>query len=896
MVKKRVIYLLIFLSIFLLLPFLSKIVSMYIDWLFFTDTGYKSVFIKILTTKITMALFFSLPFVVFAGANIFVANKGAFPQRELFSINGIVYQIRTDNIERILKIGGIIVSIFLTFFIAQWGIFKWEDFLLFKNGIDLKTYDPILGRDVGFYLFKMPFIEDIKAFISATLILSILMTGAIYLIRGGIFLSGTRFSIDRKVSTHLGILVCLFMFNMGFGFYLDAIKLLFSGYGIVFGAGYTDIEAKLLFYRILIVVAPIAGIVLLYGAIRGSLKKVLIPLGVVFILYIAGLAIYPSVLQKFKVEPNELALETPYIKNNITFTRQGYNLDKIEVRPFDVDYKLTLSDIEKNNATIKNIRLWDHKPLLKTYSQLQQIRTYYRFADVDNDRYIINNEYMQVMLSPRELSYQDLPSKTWINERLVFTHGYGLALGPVSRISKEGLPEFIIKDIPPESSSADIKITRPEIYFGELSNDYVVVNTKAQEFSYPTTEGNVYTEYEGKGGIILNSYWKRAIFSLYLRTEKMLLSSDIRSNSKILIYRNISERVKKLAPFLLFDEDPYLVIKDNGRLVWVVDAYTISKRMPYSTPIKGGINYIRNSVKTVIDAYDGTVEFFISDTADPVLNVYSNIFRGVFKPISQMPEDLKKHIRYPENLFQIQAAMYTSYHMTDPQVFYNKENLWEIPKFGESTMEPYYTIMRLPGEKKEEYILLLPYTPAKRDNLAAWFAARCDMPNYGKLIVYTFPRDRLVYGPKQIDARINQDSFISQQLTLWGQRGSQVIRGSLLVIPIESSLLYVQPLYLAAADRAGLPELRRVILAYENYVVMEENLDTGLSRLFGTKKVLSVEPTKDLKQTVFSPYDLAREALKVFEKAVKLQKEGNWAGYGDELKKLEKILREMNRK
>jgi hypothetical protein len=578
------------------------------------------------------------------------------------------------------------------------------------------------------------------------------------------------------------------------------------------------------------------------------------------------------------------------------FTRKGYNLDLIEVRPFDVAYNLTMRDIERNTTTIKNIRLWDHQPLLKTYSQLQQIRTYYRFADVDNDRYIVDGEYIQVMLSPRELSYHDLPSKTWINERLVFTHGYGLALGPVSRISKEGLPEFFIKDIPPEATG-ELKVTRPEIYYGELSNDYVIVNTKTKEFSYPTTEGNDYTEHEGKAGITLGSYWKRTIFSLYFRTEKFLLSSDITPKSRVLINRNISERIKRLAPFLHFDQDPYLVVRDNGRLVWIIDAYTASDHMPYSTPIKGGINYIRNSVKTVVDAYDGSVEFFISDFSDPIIRVYSKIFKGVFKEIGEMPEDLKRHIRYPQNLFQIQAAMYASYHMTDPQVFYNKENLWEIPRFGESVMEPYYTIMRLPGEKREAYILLLPYTPAKRDNLAAWLAARCDEPNYGRLVVYTFPRDRLIYGPKQIDARINQDSYISQQLTLWSQRGSQVIRGSLLVIPIERSLLYVQPLYLAAADRAGLPELRRVIVAYENEVIMEENLEVALVRLFGAKRALTREvEVGDVKRLPgLSINELAKEALRAFENAIRQQREGNWAGYGEEIKRLEQILRKMER-
>ncbi len=599
---------------------------------------------------------------------------------------------------------------------------------------------------------------------------------------------------------------------------------------------------------------------------------------------------YPYVLHKFKVAPNELALETPYIEQNIKFTRLGYNLDKIEVRPFDVDYNLSGKDIEKNDATIKNIRLWDHSPLLRTYSQLQQIRTYYKFADVDNDRYTINGEYMQVMLAPRELSYNDLPSKNWINERLIFTHGNGITLGPVSRISREGLPEFLIKDIPPVSQ-ADLKVARPEIYYGELSNNYVIVKTKVPEFSYPTSEGNVYTTYEGSGGVRLDSLFKRALFSVKYKTEKILLSSDISGESKILYYRNILDRVRAVVPFLLFDEDPYMIVTKEGRLLWIADAYTVSNRMPYSKPIEKRINYIRNSVKVIIDAYNGSMGFYVSDSSDILIKVYSKIFPNVFKSPQEMPEELRQHIRYPHRLLQIQASMFAAYHMTDPQVFYNKENLWEVPAFGEMLMEPYYTIMKLPGEKKEEYILLLPYTPAKRDNLAAWLAARCDEPDYGKLIIYTFPRDRLIFGPKQVDARINQDSYISQQLTLWGQYGSEVIRGSLLVIPIERSLLYVQPLYLAASDKVGLPELRRVIVAYENDVVMEENLELALQRLFGAKAMVGkADRTEDIKSTTT---DLAKEAMGVFERAIELQRQGNWAGYGEEIKKLEQLLKRI---
>jgi len=485
---------------------------------------------------------------------------------------------------------------------------------------------------------------------------------------------------------------------------------------------------------------------------------------------------------------------------------------------------------------------------------------------VDNDRYTVNGKYSQIMLSPRELSYSDLPSKSWINERMIFTHGNGIAMGPVSRISKEGLPEFYVKDIPPVSS-ADIKVTRPEIYYGELSNDYVVVKTKVAEFSYPTASGNINTTYEGKGGVPLDSLLKKALFAARFKTEKLLLSTDITRESKILYYRNINSRVKAIAPFLRFDVDPYLVVTDSGRLAWMIDAYTYSYRLPYSKPLKGGINYMRNSVKAVVDAYDGSVSLFVSDPDDPIIKVYSKIFPTMFKPLTEMPDGLLKHVRYPHQFMEMQAAMYAAYHMTDPQVFYNKENLWEVPMLAEKRMEAYYTIMRLPEEKKEEYILMLPFTPAKRDNLAAWLTARCDAPNYGKLIAYTFPRDRLVYGPKQVDARINQDADISQQLTLWNQHGSEVIRGSMLVIPIENSLLYVQPLFLSATDKSGLPELRRVIVAFGDQVVMEDNLELALQRIFGGKRPTPSEAIKPLSVTkTGSLPELAKEAMSVYEK------------------------------
>jgi len=888
MIKNKFILILILLAV--VLPFASSLISFYTDWLFFVETGFSSVFTTTLYAKTAAGLlFWGVLFSVLL-INVLYANRAHFPYSGVFMVGGTI-RVQRDDIARFVKPLALLVSLVLALLAGSWGAMRWEEILLFTNRVDVGTVDPVIGKDIGFYLFSLPFWEMLKGFAGFVLLATAVMVGAVYFVRGGIIMTERGATVDEKVRRHLAVLVGFFACTIAAGFYLDSFGLLYANNGAFYGAGYADVNSRLLTYRTLTFLTPLAGIMLAVGIWKGAWRVALLPPAIVVAIYVIGIRVYPGVLQKFKVAPNELALETPYIKNNLTFTRFGYDLEKIETVPFDVDTKLSAADIANNDATIKNIRLWDHAPLLKTYSQLQQIRTYYKFFDVDNDRYKVNGQYTQVMLSPRELSYADLPGKNWINERLIFTHGNGITFGPVSRISKEGLPEFFVKDIP-AVSLADIKVTKPEIYFGELSNDYVIVKTKVPEFSYPTATGDINTTYAGTGGVLIDSLLKKALFAAKFRTEKILLSSDITSESRVIYNRNINERVRAIAPFLRFDGDPYMVVDGKGGLKWMIDAYTYSDRLPYSKPLRGGINYMRNSVKTVVDAYDGSVDFYISEPDDVLIKVYSRMFPGLLKPMSAMPDDLRTHVRYPHQFLQIQAAMFASYHMTDPKVFYNKENLWEIPALGEKPMEPYYTIMKLPGEKVEEYILLLPFTPSKRDNLAAWLTARCDGENYGKIMAYTFPRDRLIYGPKQIDARINQDSFISQQLSLWNQRGSEVIRGSLLVIPIEKSLLYVQPLFLAA-DKAGLPELKRVIVAFGDQVVMEENLELALQRLFGGKKSPAVVTGVIPADTKTTPAALAKEAMSLYEKATTLQRQGNWAGYGEELRKLEQVLKRM---
>jgi uncharacterized membrane protein (UPF0182 family) len=558
---------------------------------------------------------------------------------------------------------------------------------------------------------------------------------------------------------------------------------------------------------------------------------------------------------------------------------------------------LTSDDIERNSATIDNIRLWDHKPLLDTFSQVQEIRTYYQFVSVDNDRYMIDGQYRQTLLSPRELSSESIPTRNWINEVLTFTHGYGLTLGPVNQVTPEGLPVLMIKDIPPVSTAKSLQVKRPEIYFGELASDYVIVDTKAKEFNYPSGDENVYDNYSGKGGVRIDSALKKMLFAEYFGSMKIFLSGYITSDSRILFRRNITARVRAVMPFLVLDRDPYMVISEDGRLFWVCDAYTVSSRFPYSQSFSG-INYIRNSVKVTIDAYDGSLQFYIADKNDPIIRTISAIFPGTLRPLSEMPQNLRRHIRYPEDIFRVQTAVYTTYHMQDPQTFYNKEDQWEIPVMGgagnREQMEPYYTIMKLPEEKKDEFILMLPFTPKKKDNLSAWMAARSDGQYYGKLVVYRFPKDRLVYGPKQIVARINQETGISQQVSLWNQRGSQVIQGTLLIIPIENSLVYVQPLYLRA-ETGKIPELKRVIVAYENRIAMNETLDGALASIFGQKGLTEAKAPVAAGPVVAPEVNLPAQAKKHYDRAIKAQREGDWALYGEEIRKLGEVIERMNR-
>ncbi|KKR16741.1 MAG: hypothetical protein UT77_C0002G0130 [Candidatus Daviesbacteria bacterium GW2011_GWC2_40_12] len=908
--------------------FFSSIISLITDWWWYQEVGFTEIFIKSLSTKIIVGLVAGITAAIFLLTNLSLAIRSKIPWMAAIPevIIGANQPISLNS--RIIGKLGIILSCIIAIFIGLIAASSWHDVLKFISGVPFGQKDPIFAADVSFYVFSLPVFSLGLGLIKTVILISLIGCGVIYILRGSLNLSSLfpkidlskltgkpesliirparDSSTDPKARLHIGILLSLFLATIATSTYLSLYNLLTSQSGPVFGAAFTDANVMIPILRVSVFVYGLAVILALFYGISGRIAPLFVA---IFLTVIVGFTslIIPSIFQKLVVAPNELTKETPFIKHNIELTRKAYDLDKVEEREIEASKPVTASDIATNNLTIKNVRLWDKAPLLSTFSQIQEIRTYYEFASVDNDRYTINEELRQIMLSPRELDSDSLPNKNWINERLTFTHGYGVTGGPVNQVTPEGLPVLFVKDLPPKSEVKELEVTRPEVYYGEIPNEYVIVKTKSKEFDYPKGEENVYTTYDGKGGVEINSPLRRFLYALRFGSLKLFLSSDVTAESRILYYRNIKERVAKIAPFLTLDRDPYLVIAE-GKLYWILDAYTSTDRYPYSQqlPLNGGkVNYIRNSVKAMVDAYDGTVKLYQSDADDPIIKTYAKIFPKTFLPLSEMPKSLTPHLRYPEDIFTLQTAIYTTYHMDDPQIFYNKEDQWEIPAIasgGEtqaggrvSAMDPRHMIMKLPGEKKEEYILMLPFTPRAKDNLSAWMVARNDGEQYGKLVVYRFPKDKLVFGPKQVIGRINQDAEVSRQISLWDQRGSQVIQGPLLVIPIEESLVYVRPLYLKA-EAGKIPELKRVIVAYENKIAMEETLEAGLAKIFGTAegqtkpsgespvRAAPADPTKE---------NLLQQANQAYQSAINAQREGDWGRYGEEIKKLGEILSKL---
>jgi uncharacterized membrane protein (UPF0182 family) len=868
--------------------------SFYTEWLWYDSLGYASVYTTILKTKIIIFFVAAIIFGTLFLGNLVLATRLA-PQTEVkFWPWALV-----SRIQKLLRWNVILGTVVLSIIFGAIAQGSWLTILQFFNWQPFGITDPVFNHEVGFYVFSLPFWQALRGWFIGALIVVFLATAATYVLAYGV--QRLKFDFSRRVLFHLGGLVIVILGLFAWGYWLGIWELVFSERGVVFGASYADINAKVPAQWFLLVLVVLFMVLIVFSILRRKLRWPLYAIGAwIVAIIIVGVA-YPGLIHRFQVVPSELDKERPYIEYNIEFTREAFALNRIEEQSFPAEPSPTAQDIIDSEVTINNIRLWDHRPLKDTYIQIQSIRLYYDFNDIDIDRYVINGDYRQVMLSGRELSAEKLAgeAQTWVNRKLLYTHGYGVVLSPVNEISAEGLPVLLLKDIPPVG---DFDIDKPQIYFGEKTNDYVIVNTNQQEFDYPSGDENVFGQFEGEGGVRLGGFFRRLAYAWELGDFNILISGELNSESRVLYYRNIQERVSHLAPFLELDADPYLVIAD-GKLYWIQDAYTTTDRYPYSEPYTAfgkRVNYIRNSVKAVIDAYDGSVTFYVMEPDDAMLQTYQAIFPNLFVPAAEMPDSLKEHIRYPEGMFNIQAAVYSKYHMRDVRVFYNSEDLWAIPREvyagQEQAMEPYYVIMRLPDETEEEFLLMLPFTPVNKNNTIGWLAARCDGEHYGKLLVYDFPKDRLVYGPSQIENRIQQDTVITEQFALWDRGGSRVIRGNLLLIPIGDSDIYVEPVFLQATS-GGLPELKRVIVAAGDKITMQPMLMDSIDAIFG-EEVPPVEPPTEPPTEPGEPVSpevakLIEEARQHYEQAQANLKAGDWAGFGEEWDALQDVLEEL---
>ena len=838
---------------------------------------------------------------------------------------------------------------FLGFLLGvRWGLTNWETVLKYFYGVDGGLSEPIYGKDVGFYLFFLPFYDSFQGVLIGLAGICVIAVFISLFLR--IDLKNSQFSLisngssgetSEKSYFPLYLNIAVFMLLVAWGLYLERYHLMYSTLGAVSGPGWIDVNIRSWAYLLMSILTALSWLLVAIPPIRQRIKKLAGKIGIdrsrahlaalaMLVLFLFGihfitLSVLPSLLQRLRVEPNEITFEQPYIEHNIRFTRHGFNLHNVEERQFPASDVFTPQMIDNNQNLFSNIRLWDWRALDAVYKQFQEIRLYYEFQDVDIDRYTIDDKYRQVMVSAREINLDNLPeqSRTFVNERFKYTHGYGITLTPVNEFTPQGLPNLLIKDIPPVSEYPSLKVEQPRVYYGEATNSHVIVNSVEKEFDYPSGEKNVYTRYKGQGGVALRNLWRKFLYSWKFDGIRLLLSEYPTHESRIMFHRNIVDRVHTLAPFLELDNDPYIVLA-NGRLYWIMDAYTVSDRYPYSEPFLSdeternhsrrldrlfpgeegvssfdGINYIRNSVKCVVDAYEGTVDFYVFDEEDPLIGVWRKIFPEMFKSREKMPEFLLSHVRYPSEMLLIQGLVYAKYHMTDPEVFYNQEDLWirATEKYYNRVIpvQPYYILWEAPDSDRLEFSLILPFTPKKRQVMIGWIAGLCDPDNYGRMITYKFPKEKRVLGPQQVETKIDQDSYLSGQLTLWDQRGSNVIRGNVLVIPVEDTLIYVEPIYLQA-ETAAYPELRLVAVMHNDVLSYAETFDQALRDLFVDQYQKRTPREKGgLTESDRSFETLINDANKAFETYLKSLGEKRYNEAAQSLDTLDKRLNELKK-
>ncbi|MCB2295813.1 UPF0182 family protein [Clostridium algoriphilum] len=904
--RKKTIAFIVLLIIIVIIVFLGNIVNLAINIQWFKEVGYLSVYFTKLAAilKLMMLVFIVSYIALWTYYKTF--KSSILRWKKIIEVNK-----NKENLER--KVG-ILINIIISFIISfRFATKYWYTILQFTNATSFNSVDPLFKKDISFFIFKLPLIDSLYKTVITLLVGLVIISIIIYIIltiRDYILYpnKGSNFSIFKNIKNfssgitkfagrQLAVLLSLTLLLVSLGYLIKSWNLVYSPRGLVFGASYTDVHVTLKFYQVIAVASLIASIITFISLLTYKKKLMIISITVITVL-IFGEHITSTSVQKFKVQSNEKTLEKPYIQYNIDSTRKAFNVDSIEEVPFEIKNDLTKEDISSNKDTIDNIKINSYKPALEFYNQFQYLRFYYGFNDIDVDRYNINGKYSQVFIAPREIDLDSLKdnSNTWQNRHLVYTHGYGVVMSKVNSVTSEGQPDFVINNIPLENKTS-IKLNNPRIYFGESTNDYSIVNTKIGELDYPKGGENQMNSYEGKAGIKMNLA-NRLLFAINKRSDKFLLSNDITSNSKILINRNVVERVKKIAPFLTYDNDPYIVI-NGGKLYWILDAYTTSNKYPFSQP-HNDVNYIRNSIKVVIDAVDGTPQFYIVDKIDPIANSYSKIFPKLFKNLEPIPSGIKEHFRYPEGLFSLQSKILGKYHIIDPGVFYSGDDVWSIATNQEKVdvknekSEVSYLMMKLPKENKEEMVLLEYFNTKGRDNMVSLFGARMDEDNYGKMVLYKLPPKQTVYSPVLFKQKINQDSIISKELSLWNTQGSQVQFGETLIIPIKNSLLYVVPMYLRAKGEKSIPEMKKVIVSYGDKIILDDDIESALNQIFNytDKKAISIPANNDvIDSKSLSNIKIAKD---LYKKALSAQKNGQWDEYGVFIKQLGDILNKIS--